>query len=139
MADTKLGSNAQFLGTGKQLTITGDHVYAYSGLHPSNTTGFEVLNFNTGKGYIIGELQLNAAADDDNPTAVNVNSANILFNGVSVALLRAGTNGGVGYTDPSVTQKLLLPPLTNVSVIVDSNGTETDRYFSVLFIGRLYG
>ena len=125
--------------TGETLQFTDDnkHAYAYSGLYTSNTTAFEVLNFFSGEGYIVGEIQLNSATDDDSPTAVNVNSANILFNGISIALLRAGTNGGVGYTDPSVSQKIIIPPRTTVSVMVDSNGTETDRYISIVFTGKV--
>jgi len=130
-------SNETITGNALQFTDDNKHAYAYSGLHPSNTVGFEVLNFFSGESYIVGEFQLNAATDDDSPSAVNINNANILFNNVSVALIRAGTNGNVGYTDPSVKQKIIIPPRTNVSVIVDANGTEADRYFSVLFVGNV--
>jgi len=137
MAKTRIGSNAQFVGPGKHLNVTGDHVYAYSGLYAANTTAFEVLSFSTGKGYIVGEMQLNAAVDDDGPTSVNINSANISFNGTSVALIRAGVAGD-DTTPTSERQRLVIPPLTAVSVVVDSNGTETDRWLSVVFTGRQY-
>jgi hypothetical protein len=127
--------------TGETLQFTDDnkHAYAYSGLHTSNTTAFEVLNFFSGEGYIVGEIQLNSATDDDFPTAVNVNTANILFNGISIALLRAGTTTAADtpYTNPSISQKIIIPPRTTVSVIVDSNGTETDRYISIVFTGKV--
>jgi archaellum component FlaF (FlaF/FlaG flagellin family) len=130
------GSNI-VAGAGLELNYVGSHCYAYSGLYLANTTAFTVLEFQTGKGYIVGEMQLNAAVDDDGPTSVNINSANILFNGISVALIRAGVAGD-DTTPTSERQKLIIPPLTQVQVIVDSNGTESDRWLSVVFTGRVH-
>ena len=44
MAKTRIGANAIFSGPQKGLSIIGEHCYAYSGLHASNTTAFTVLN-----------------------------------------------------------------------------------------------
>tara|TARA_Y100000310_G_C19998600_1_gene497414 strand:+ start:36 stop:452 length:417 start_codon:yes stop_codon:yes gene_type:complete len=136
MAKTRIGANAIFSGPQLGLSIIGQHCYAYSGLHASNINAFTVLNFTTGKGYIVGTLQLNGSIDDDAPAYRTTNSANIKLNGLSVALIAAGTNSDDSPT--SQTQELILPPFTSVEIIVDSTVTEADRFFSVTFSGRVY-
>ena len=131
--------------TGRGLAVTspkliftddGKYCYAYSGLYATNTTAFEVLSFDTKLKYIVGKMQLNGGVDDDNPADSTINTANIQFNGVTVALIRAGT--ATSDDSPlSVMQRLVIPPMTTVTVIVDSNVTQADRYFSVVFTGKV--
>ena len=128
-----------FAGTGLGIRYVGkDHVYAYSGLYLANTNIQEVLSFTSGSGIIVGDLQLNAAVDDDDPGQVNITSANIYFNGTSIAILRAGVAGD-DTTPMSERQRVIIPPFTTVVVNVDNNGTEIDRYLSVILTGRVYG
>jgi hypothetical protein len=130
------GSNI-VVGTGLELNYIGKHCYAYSGKFATNTTAFQVLSFTSGKGYIVGHMQLNGGVDDDNPADSTINTADIQFNGNTVALIRAGT----ATSDDSpmtVSQRLIIPPFTQVVVIVDSNVTQADRYFSVVFTGRIH-
>jgi len=129
-----VGYGPQFTAsTGLNLNYIGDHCYAYSGISSTSTTPSEVLSFTSGKGYIVGKMQLNGGVDDDNPAESTINSANILFNGVSVAIISTEISA-----PHSVLQRLVIPPLTIVSVIVDSNVTQADRWFSVVFTGRIY-
>ena len=128
---------ATFLAPSKALSVLGDHCYAYSGLYATDDAGIEVLSFATGKEYIVGHMQLNGGVDDDNPADSTINTGNIQFNGVTVALIRSGT--ATSDDSPmSVMQRLVIPPLTTVTVTVDSNVTQADRYFSVVFTGRVY-
>jgi len=130
------GSNI-VAGTGLELNYIGAHCYAYSGLYAANTTAFTVLSFTSGKGYIVGHMQLNGGVQEDSPANSTINTANIQFNGNTVALIRSGT----ATSDDSpmtVSQRLIVPPFTQVIVIVDSNVTQSDRYVSVVFTGRIH-
>ena len=55
MAKEKIGSNATFTGLSNSLSYVGDHVYAYNaGAFAGNDT--LILEFDTGKGYIIIDI-----------------------------------------------------------------------------------
>jgi len=49
MARTKIGTNAQFSGTGKGLVYVKDFCYAYSGAVTVDGTDDVALDFSTGK------------------------------------------------------------------------------------------
>jgi len=126
---------ATFLAPSKGLSILGDHAYAYSGLYKATTSFEEVLAFSTGKEYIKGILQLNSGIDLSAPGNRVLNSALIKFNGVTVSFIATGTSTDDSPT--SQTQNLIIPPLTSVTVEVDSGAT-SDRDYSVTFIGKVY-
>jgi len=121
---------------GLELNVIGDHAYAYTGLHASNTTAFTVLSFNSGNYLFVGEFQLNGAIDDDSPADIQQTSALIKFNGIGVALLTAG-NGAID-APMSALQPLIIPPFTEVTVDFDMDGTSADRYASGSLTGRIY-
>jgi len=128
---------ASVVQTGLGIRYIGNWAYAYSGLWASSTTESIELDFTTGSGIIVGTVQLNNPVDDDAPGSANVSTANIKFNGVSIAIISgSSTDNG---TNRSVIQKVIIPPLTNVVVTVDSNGNESDRFGSLLLTGRVYG
>ena len=131
------GSNAQFTSAGKSLTVIGSKCYAYSGSYTSSTTSDTKLLFATGKQVIDGEFQLNMPVDDDSPNLANRSSANIKFNGITVSIV-SGNSADAG-TNRSVRQRLIVPPLTEVEVIVDSDGNEGDRYGTLTFVGDIIG
>ena len=123
-------------GTGLDLNYVQDRVYAYSGLKAALAAGFTVLNFQTGNKTIIGTMQLNAGVDDDNPTVGTETTANILLNGVSIGILKA-TTGAADNAPGSISQDLVLPPYTNVEVIMDFDSDENDRFGSMVFTGKI--
>jgi len=132
---------ASVVQTGLDISYIGKHCYAYSGLHVA-TQGFVThLSFTTGSGYIRGIIQLNGAADDDNPSQGEEATCNIYFNDVSVSLIKADPtgSGSAGNAPSSITQDVLIPPFTKVVCIVDTGAAESDRYTSVTLIGRVYG
>jgi len=130
-----LGAGNPFTGTAQALEIIGNHVYAFTGLVTATTDYQEVLSFRSPTDYVVGILQLNSGIDPDDPGNRVTNAANIIFNGVTIARVAAGTLTDDAPT--SETQDLLIPPLTVVSVEVDSSAS-SDRQFSVTFVGRIY-
>jgi len=122
-------------GTGLELNYVQDRVYAYSGLHAALTAETTVLNFQTGNKTIIGIMQLNAPVDDDAPTVGTETTSNIYLNGVSIGILKA-TTGQSDNAQGSVRTEIVLPPYTNVEVILVSSGDESDRYGSMIFTGK---
>jgi len=124
-----------FTGPAEALEIIGDHVYCFSGLITATTSYQEVLSFQSPTGYIVGILQLNSGIDYSSPANRITNSANIIFNDVTIARIAAGTTTDDSPT--SQTQDLVIPPQTVVSVQVDSSA-DADRQFSVTFVGRIY-
>ena len=132
-------SSSQPVKTPNALNFTPDnkHCYAYSGLWASSTTSLTKLEFKTNSEYIVGTLQLNMPTDDDSPNLGNVSSCDIKFNEISVGII-AGSSVDAG-ANRSVKQQLIIPPFTNVELIVDSTGNEADRFGSLLFTGKAYG
>jgi len=128
--------SASIASVGKGIRTIGSHIYAYSGLFTATTSYQEVLVFQSPAGYIVGILQLNSGIDAASPANRVTNAANIKFNGIIIARIAAGTLTDDAPT--SETQDLLIPPLTNVIVEVDSSAS-SDRQFSVTFTGRVYG
>ena len=131
-----LGSGGSFTGPAEALDIYGDFAAAYTGLHAAVTTTFEVLSFTTGNYLFVGEFQLNAAVDDDDPSEIIQSSAVIKFNGASISLL---TTGNATADSPmSVTQSLLIPAYTQVVVEFDMASAHVDKFASGSLIGRIY-
>jgi len=129
--------SASVASTGLGIRYIGDWAYAYSGLYISVTSENTELDFTSGSGIIVGTVQLNNPVDDDNPSLANVSTANIKFNGISIAII-SGSSTDAG-TNRSVIQKVVIPPLTRVIITVVSNGNEADRYGSLILTGRVYG
>jgi len=136
MPKTKIGSNAQFASAGKGLSIIGDHCYAYSGEIAATTAAKTYLEFSTGKGYIIGTLQVNGPVDDDTPTVGATSATEIYLNGIAIGILKTDTKD----EDQPGTERweLLLPPYSTLKVTMLDDANESDRWGSMSFIGRYY-
>ena len=131
-------TSASIASPGLGIRYIGNHAYAYSGLLEVSADIVTVLSFSTGSGYLVGEFQVNAGYDDDNAAgAATPTLANILFNGNSIALV--GCGGQTPDRRPSsISQKVVIPPLTEVVVTLDSTAT-ADHHYSMTFVGRVYG
>ena len=110
--------SASIASTGPGIRYIGDWAFAYSGLWLASTTESTELDFTTGSGIIVGTVQLNNPVDDDAPGSANVSTANIKFNGISIAII-SGSSTDAG-TNRSVIQQVIIPPLTHVVITVDS-------------------
>jgi len=130
--------SASIASVGKGIRYVGNYAYALSGKYPAeDTLPHIVLEFTTGSGVIVAELQFNGFVDDDAPDSRTAGNCIIYFNDITVALI---TTGDSSRDSPhSQTTKLIIPPLTLVRVEVDSAGTEADQYATITIFGRVYG
>ena len=131
--------NASVASTGLGLRYIGNWAYAYAGLFDSSTTEFEMLNFTTGSGIIVGEFILNGSVLFTGDSHLGGNSAyKISLNDIAVSTVKIDTTGtdvGMPMTNE---QRVIIPPFTKVvlSCVVGENSA-TERV-SAYFTGRVY-
>ena len=125
-----------FTGPAEALEIIGDFAYAYSGLIPQANTPVTHLSFTTGNYIFIGDIQLNASVDDDDPSTGGSSTMTTKFNGTGVSLVKA--DGELERAPASVVQPVIIPPYTEVSCAVDTGGGgSSDQFTSVTMTGRI--
>jgi len=130
------GSNV-VAGAGLELNIVGEFAYAYSGLIAQGSPAVTNLDFTTGNYILVGEIQLNASVDDDDPSTGGSSTCMIKFNGVSISLIKA--DGELERAPASQTQAVIIPPYTSVNCAVDTGGSgASDQFTSVSFTGKVY-
>jgi len=135
MARTKIGSNATYTGTQPGLTIIGEHCYAYNTAPASEVTS-NILEFTTGKKYIVGTIQLNAnVLNTDPPTGV-ISTLLVSFNGSTVFVLKATSIDAL--TPATASCDILIPPLTTVIAQIDTNSNTATYLGSAVIVGRVY-
>ena len=134
MAREEIGSNAQFTGVGV-ISYLGDYAYIYGGQYVMSTSDQTIMQFVTGKEFMIGKLFVSGAIKTGVATG-GVTTFHIKLNGITIILLRVDT---AQHDSPLNTKvKLLLPPNSNVEVVTDSNASDSDTFTSSAFVGRLY-
>ena len=122
-------------GTGTGINYVGNHVYAYSGGAPANTTPVTALDFTTGNEYIVGELTLSLAIQDEAAsTAVAI--SNVDLNGELSFNLLAGFSGA--DSAPSDSIKILIPPQSRFTANLYSDENQSARFMTLVFTGRVY-
>ena len=131
MAKEQIGSNAQFTGTGKGLTITGDYGYGYSGqVTTSSSTEMVLLNFNTGS-YVLKTQITMAAFGVSNEDF----KYKIKFNGLDVNEIYY-IDTYKSYTNDARDFYYIIPPFTNVLITGNSVGG-TEGIIGCLLTGRV--
>jgi len=126
-----------FTGPAEALEIIGDHAYAYSGFKAASTASVTYLEFTSGNYYFVGQFQFNTPLEEDDPTAGIEALCRIDFNGSGVSMIRAGADFA-DNADSNVTQDLIIPPYTEVKVVVDCHSTQADRFGTCTLVGRIY-
>jgi len=131
MARTKIGSNAQFSGVGKGLTIIGSHCHGYSGEESVGSSNVNLLEFNTGKGYIVAKVQFSSTQSHTDNIQYQIR-----FNNITVFsyLITDAT----AYTDPDNPIRLVIPPLTYVLCMAKNISSGTTYTQNVALTGRVY-
>jgi len=130
---------ASVASVGPGINYVGDRVFAYAGLFDSSTTEFEMLNFTTGSGIIVGEFILNGSVLFTGDSHLGGNSAyKISLNEIAVSTVKIDTTGtdvGMPMTNE---QRVIIPPFTKVvlSCVVGENSTT--EQVSAYFTGRVY-
>jgi len=128
------GSNV-VAGAGLELNYIGSHCYAYGGAYSASSTAANHLDFTTGNKYILGRLYLNGTIESGSGSG-EITTADIKFNGVTVARLKVDS---AEEDQPNTSfNDLLIPAYTHVEVEVDSSGTNSGRFSTLVFTGRLY-
>ena len=129
-----VGFANSFTGLAQALELVGDHCYAYNNVGAS-TTSAEVMSFTTGNYYTVGNIQLNMGLDYSS-LADQTSFLQAKLNGSLVALLTAGLTSADSQV--SVTQELIIPPYTQVSIEIKATGDNATRLITVGFTGRIY-
>ena len=123
--------------TGPGIRYIGGHCYVFSGDIPAQNSLSTRLEFVSGSGYIVGELQFNGYVDDANITAGQIGGATISLNDIVIATLK---NDTISEDMPSlVTMKMVIPPQTKVEVQCIAGDTDVNAQGSLIFTGRVYG
>jgi len=130
MAKVKLGSNATFTGTGKGLTIIGDHCYGYNYFSVDNETK-TYFDFHTGKEYIVGELTGGRNMKSGAESTVDINLNGVLIFSTKWDNGTSGTNNNP-MSSPT---PFIIPPLTAVTITVTN---DTQDNISLGITGRVY-
>ena len=126
-----------FTGPAEALEIIGDHAYAYSGFKTANTSSTTYLDFTSGNYYFVGQFQFNSPLEENDPQPGVEAVCKISFNGTGVSLIRAGGDFA-DNADSIVTQDLIIPPYTEIEVVVDCHTTDANRLGSCSLVGRIY-
>jgi len=114
-------------GIGQRLNYIGEHAYATSGMIPGSTSANTTyLEFETGNGYIVGELQQGSTNETTRKTVfVSYDSQTVIQMDVDNA-----------YPFPN-DYKLLIPPHTKVKIELRLGGDDgMSSWFT--FRGRAY-
>jgi len=114
-------------GTGLELNYLGRHCFAYSGtFNPGSGETF--LSFQTGSGYIVGIVEVNA---DWAGTGGNNMVVEIYLNEVRVVFEQ---DVGNDYVPGDTEFKLIIPPYTNVKVDLTGASAKANANFT----GKVY-
>jgi hypothetical protein len=133
MSKTKIGSNAIFTGSQQGLTTIGNHCYAYSGATTITSGSYtNVLNFTTGKGYIIADMQITSdeTANYDLYYKVEINGVNVMT--------QFNNNSFQTYPYGFSPIRLLIPPKSAV-IVSAQRGSGSDYDIYALIRGEIYG
>lgn len=125
--------------TGKALQFTNDnkHCYAYSGEYGASTTAQTMLSFTTNSSYINSILQCNGFINVS-PSSIgggSLGAFTVSFDGVRVANLKVT---GSSETAPySITQPLIIPPLTDVVIECISSADSSTYKATATLTGKV--
>ena len=138
MAKVKLGNNAAFLGGNLGLSIIGEHAYAFSGTFPASTSDQTMLQFTTGREYIVGEWFLSGGVSY---AAANLGDGQhtgyrITINGSVVSIVKLSSITEAMET--TATEPMIIPPYSNVQVEILSSANSGTQLGTCSFVGRVY-
>ena len=139
MAKTRIGANAIFSGPQKGLSIIGSHCYAFTGAVSASDSLQTLLDFNTGKGFIIATLTMTATIRmvSGDVGSGYVRGWQLDFNGQTVGLYKADS-ASAGDNLPTIETEILIPPLTNVVLTCVDSASTTNWKGTANITGRVY-
>lgn len=124
--------SASIASTGKGIRYIGEYCYAYSGEVDVANTELALLEFTSGAGIIVCELQLGskAAENEDYELKVYLND-NVVF----AAIFGNQSQNEIG----SWPIPLIIPPTTVVKTTLDNIADTDSRIWTIGLTGRVYG
>ena len=131
--------SASIASTGKGIRYEGSHAFAYSGALQAAASDQTLFEFSTGSGLFVGTITcVGAIANNGTGVASGTYSAfTLTLNGLDVARFKTSTSGTSPDNEAHQTYPIVIPPLTQVKLVVLSAGT--DGKTTAIIVGRVYG
>ena len=125
-----------FTGPAEALEINGDFAYAFSGLQTINTSDVTVFDFTTGNYLFEGELFLTSGVTVADVEDGSYNIYTLAMNGVELMYYKMQSSGE--QMPATITMPIIIPPYTDVTLTVISNGTGASYKTSASMSGRIF-
>jgi len=116
------------VGPDLQYTQDNKHCFAYSGTFNPTTSPSRFLDFLSGAGYIVGQLEVNA---DWAGTGGNNVVVEVYFNDIRIIFEQDVAND---FVPGDATYKLIIPPHTKVQIDLTGSTAKANANFT----GRVY-
>jgi len=128
---------ATFFGPQLGLSTVGDFAYAYSGTVQATSADHTMLFFTSGDSTLVGKITCIGGVENNGGgvAAGTVSAFTLSFNGQEITRFKTSTSGTSPDHEAHQTYPIIIPPRTEVKVIVFS--TSTDGKTSVIINGRL--
>ena len=124
--------SASIASTGPGIRYIGEYCYAFSGFVGVNNVETTLLEFTSGAGLIVADIQCNLIADtaDDQKYVIYLND---------IEIMGYLTLGAQQSTDSNNVMQILIPPFSILKVTgINATDTSTNNN-AVTLVGRVYG
>jgi len=131
-----LPPTASVASVGPGIRYIGDnYAYAYSGKKIINSDNTDLLDFTTGSGFILANIEWGGDGVDSGQITytIELNSQNVMYKRCQVA----GSDNRNDFEIGTTRVKMLLPPFTRFVLNVD-NATASNYDCTVWLTGRVY-
>ena len=117
---------------GLSLNYAKEWVYAYSGEVNVSNVELSLIEFTTGMGIIVGEIQVGSknAENEDYEIKIYLNEIVIFHNTFH--------QQGATYVDIAPAIPIIIPPFTGVKVTLDNIANTEERRWTIGLTGRVY-
>jgi len=128
-----------YTGPAEALEIMGDHCFAYSGAIARSTSDQTMLSFTSGNFYAVTELTCFGIVDNTSAGigGGETSAFTINMNGTVAFIVKTDTTGS-DTTLPNVAVPFLIPPYSEVEVVVVSAATGDGGDAECTIVGRIY-
>ena len=132
--DPVVQPNASVASTSKTtLSYIGDHCYASSGKVPCDNSGATILEFTTGSGYMLANVEIFSWGD----VSLNEDMSFLFtYNDLDVGYIRIGSATQFTRSNPII---MLLPPFTQFKVFGINEAGSSANNMSVMISAKVLG
>jgi len=128
--------SASIVSTGLGIRYIGNWAYAFSGKTIVNSDNITFLDFTTGNGFIVAQIEWGGDGIDSGNVSYQID-----LNGENVMYKRCAVGGSDNRNDFEIGTnrvQMLIPPLTRFELRVE-NSTASNYDSTVWLSGRVYG